>query len=39
MHQHSDEVDVTTVTQVLQPGYKVDDKVLRAARVAVSDPH
>ena len=39
MHQHSDDVEVTTVTQVLQPGYKVDDKVLRAARVAVSDPH
>ena len=39
MHEHSDDVDVTTVTQVLQPGYKIDDKVLRAARVAVSDPH
>jgi molecular chaperone GrpE len=39
MHEHSDDVEVTTVTKVLQPGYKVDDKVLRAARVAVSDPH
>ncbi len=39
MHAHSDEVEVATVTQVLQPGYKLDEKVLRAARVAVSDPH
>jgi molecular chaperone GrpE len=30
--------DVTTVVQVLQPGYKIGDKVLRAARVAVADP-
>ncbi len=30
--------DVTTVVQVLQPGYKVGDRVLRAARVAVADP-
>jgi molecular chaperone GrpE len=30
--------DVTTVVQVLQPGYKVGERVLRAARVAVADP-
>ncbi|MGN6611548.1 MAG: nucleotide exchange factor GrpE [Angustibacter sp.] len=30
--------DVTTVVQVLQPGYKVGDRVIRAARVAVADP-
>ncbi len=29
---------VTTVVQVLQPGYRVGDRVLRAARVAVADP-
>ena len=29
----------TTVVQVLQPGYKLRDRVLRAARVAVADPH
>jgi len=28
----------TTVVQVLQPGYRTSDKVLRAARVAVADP-
>ncbi len=29
---------VTTVVQVLQPGYRAGDRVLRAARVAVADP-
>ncbi|MBT0772623.1 nucleotide exchange factor GrpE [Kineosporia sp. J2-2] len=29
----------TTVVQVLQPGYRSGDRVLRAARVAVADPH
>src|SRR3954447_17993905 len=29
----------TTVVQVLQPGYKSGERVLRAARVAVADPH
>jgi molecular chaperone GrpE len=28
----------TTVVQVLQPGYRVGDRVLRPARVAVADP-
>jgi molecular chaperone GrpE len=31
-------VEVTTITQVMQPGYKAGDRVLRAARVAVADP-
>ncbi len=30
--------EVTTVVQVLQPGYRAKDRVLRAARVAVADP-
>jgi molecular chaperone GrpE len=30
--------EVTTVVQVLQPGYKMADRVIRAARVAVADP-
>jgi molecular chaperone GrpE len=38
MHAHSADVEVSTVTQVLQPGYKVGDRVIRAARVAVTDP-
>jgi molecular chaperone GrpE len=28
----------TTVVQVMQPGYRAGDRVLRAARVAVADP-
>jgi molecular chaperone GrpE len=31
-------VTVTTVTQVMQPGYKAGERLLRAARVAVADP-
>ena len=38
MHGHSSEVTESTVTQVLQPGYKVGDRIVRAARVAVTDP-
>ncbi|WP_426564718.1 nucleotide exchange factor GrpE [Angustibacter sp. McL0619] len=30
--------EVTTVVQVLQPGYRAGERVLRAARVAVADP-
>lgn len=30
--------EVTTVVQVLQPGYRSGERVLRAARVAVADP-
>lgn len=38
MHEYSDEVEVPTCTQVLMPGYRHGDKILRAARVAVADP-
>lgn len=38
MHQHSADVDGPTVSQVLQPGYRVGDRIVRAARVAVVDP-
>jgi len=30
--------EVTTVVQVLQPGYRVGERMVRAARVAVADP-
>ncbi len=30
--------DATTVVQVLQPGYRAGERILRAARVAVADP-
>ncbi|MEH3077368.1 nucleotide exchange factor GrpE [Quadrisphaera setariae] len=38
MHAESTEVTETVVTTVLQPGYKVGEKVLRPARVAVTSP-
>ncbi|PWJ55854.1 molecular chaperone GrpE [Quadrisphaera granulorum] len=38
MHSESAEVTETVVTTVLQPGYKVGEKVLRPARVAVTSP-
>jgi molecular chaperone GrpE len=30
--------DVTTVVGVLQPGYRIADKIIRPARVSVADP-
>ena len=38
LHETSSEVTETTVTQVLQPGYRFKDRVIRVARVAVTDP-
>lgn len=38
MHGHSAEVAEPTVQQVLQPGYRMGERVVRAARVAVVDP-
>jgi len=38
MHETSAEVKETTVTKILQPGYKYKERVLRPARVVVSDP-
>ncbi|MDQ0424976.1 nucleotide exchange factor GrpE [Cellulomonas iranensis] len=38
MHAHSADVTEPTVQQVLQPGYRTPDRILRAARVAVVDP-
>lgn len=38
MHGYSDEVDVPTCTQILQPGYRVGERVVRPARVAVAEP-
>lgn len=32
------EVEVTTVSQVIQTGYRLHDRVVRPARVAVADP-
>jgi len=38
MHETSPDVTETSVTQVLQPGYKFKERVIRPARVAVTDP-
>ena len=38
MHETSAEVTVPTATKILQPGYKFKERVLRPARVSVTDP-
>jgi molecular chaperone GrpE len=38
MHETSPEVKETTVTKILQFGYKYKERVLRPARVVVTDP-
>jgi len=37
-HTTSSEVSETTATAILQPGYKYKNRILRPARVAVTDP-
>ena len=38
MHEHTNEVSEATCTQILFPGYRVGERILRAARVAVAEP-
>ncbi|GAA2656102.1 hypothetical protein GCM10010412_025900 [Nonomuraea recticatena] len=38
MHSYSSEVTEPTAIEVLQPGYRIGDRVLRPARVAVAEP-
>ena len=38
MHETSADVTVATASKILQPGYKFKERVLRPARVAVTDP-
>jgi molecular chaperone GrpE len=38
LHDESDEVTEPTCTTVMRPGYKHNDRLLRAAMVGVSDP-
>lgn len=38
MHNYSDEVEGPTATMVMQPGYRLGERILRPARVAVSEP-
>jgi molecular chaperone GrpE len=37
-HTHSAEVTEPTAVQVFQPGYRIGERVIRPARVAVADP-
>ncbi|UBU13850.1 nucleotide exchange factor GrpE [Nonomuraea gerenzanensis] len=38
MHSYSPDVTEPTAVEVLQPGYRMGDRVLRPARVAVAEP-
>jgi molecular chaperone GrpE len=38
MHSFSDEVDLATCVRILQPGYKIGERILRPARVEVAEP-
>jgi molecular chaperone GrpE len=38
MHAESADVAVPTASKILQPGYKYKERILRPARVAVTDP-
>jgi molecular chaperone GrpE len=38
MHDTSADVVVATATKILQPGYKYKERILRPARVAVTEP-
>jgi molecular chaperone GrpE len=38
LHDTSAEVKVSTASKILQPGYKYKERILRPARVAVTDP-
>jgi molecular chaperone GrpE len=38
MHDESAEVAVPTASKILQPGYKYKERILRPARVSVTDP-
>jgi molecular chaperone GrpE len=38
MHEYSGDVFEPTCVRILQPGYKVGDRIIRPARVAVAEP-
>ena len=38
LHDTSESVTVATATKILQPGYKYKERILRPARVAVTEP-
>jgi len=38
LHAHADGIDGPTCVEILQPGYRSGDRILRPARVAVAEP-
>lgn len=38
LHSHAEGIDGPTCVEILQPGYKIGDRVVRPARVAVAEP-
>ncbi|MCI0686735.1 MAG: nucleotide exchange factor GrpE [Sporichthyaceae bacterium] len=38
LHSYDDEVDEPTCAAILQPGYRIKDRIVRPARVAVAEP-
>ena len=38
LHSHAEGIDGPTCVEILQPGYRIADRVLRPARVAVAEP-
>ena len=38
LHSYSADVAEPTAVQILQPGYRVGDRIIRPARVAVAEP-
>ncbi|MEQ4208130.1 nucleotide exchange factor GrpE [Actinopolymorpha sp. B17G11] len=38
MHSYADDVDGPTCSSILQPGYRMGERILRPARVAVAEP-
>jgi molecular chaperone GrpE len=38
LHAHADGIDGPTCVEILQPGYRIGDHILRPARVAVAEP-
>ncbi|GAA3625301.1 nucleotide exchange factor GrpE [Microlunatus ginsengisoli] len=38
LHMHTDGITGPTCVEILQPGYRIKDKIIRPARVAVAEP-
>jgi molecular chaperone GrpE len=38
LHAHADHIEGPTCVEILQPGYRIGDRILRPARVAVAEP-